>query len=121
MKCFNRFGGGVGMRILRLGIWGIIVLSFVFLASIPVVWASPEQSSLNQTLPPATAVATVIVDPGTGTPTGDGTPTATVIPLLPPSGNDTQGNGFFILTGSFLIGGALLLLLSAQWKRKQLD
>ena len=99
------------MRILRLGIWGIIFILFALLASIPVVWATPEQSSLNQTLPPATAVATEVI----------GTPTATPIPLLPPSGESTQGNGFFILTGIFLIGGALVLLLSAQWKGKQID
>ena len=99
------------MRILRLGIWGIIFILFALLASIPVVWATPEQSSLNQTLPPATAVATEVI----------GTPTATPIPLLPPSGESTQGNGFFILTGIFLIGGALVLLLSAQWKGKQTD
>ncbi|MBN2394283.1 MAG: hypothetical protein JXR84_26355 [Anaerolineae bacterium] len=100
------------MKILRLGIWGIIVVLFALLASIPVVWATPEQSSLNQTLPPATAiVATAVV----------GTPTATPIPLLPPSGNNAQGNGFFILTGVFLVGGALVLLLSAQWKGKQID
>ena len=97
------------MKIVRLGIWGIIVVLFALLASIPVVWATPEQSSLNQTLPPATAVTAVV------------TPTATPIPLLPPSGNNAQGNGFFILTGVFLIGGALLLLLSAQWKGKQID
>ena len=97
------------MKIVRLGIWGIIVVLFALLASIPVVWATPEQSSLNQTLPPATAVTAVV------------TPTATPIPLLPPSGNNVQGNGFFVLTGVFLIGGALLLLLSAQWKGKQID
>lgn len=98
------------MKILRLGIWGIIVILFALLASIPVVWATPEQSSLNQTLPPATAVTAVV------------TPTATPIPLLPPSGSSTQNsNGFFILTGVFLIGGALVLLLSAQWKGRQID
>jgi len=100
------------MKILRLGIWGIIVILFALLASIPVVWATPEQSELNQTLPPATAVVTEVV----------GTPTATPIPLLPPSGSSTQSsNGFFIMTGILLIGGALLLLLSAQWKGRQID
>ena len=98
------------MKLLRLGIWGIIVVLFALLASIPVVWATPEQSSLNQTLPPATAISTAV-----------GTPTATPIPLLPPSGNNAQGNGFFILTGALLIGGALVLFLSAQWKGKQID
>lgn len=95
------------MKLVRLGIWGIIVVLFALLASIPVVWATPEQSSLNQTLPTATAIVV--------------TPTATPIPLLPPSGNNAQGNGFFILTGALLIGGALVLLLSAQWKGKQID
>jgi hypothetical protein len=99
------------MKIVRLGIWGIIVVLFALLASIPVVWATPEQSDLNQSVPPATAVVA----------TPSGTPTATPIPLLPPSGNNAQGNGFFILTGVFLIGGALVLLLSAQWKGKQID
>ena len=100
------------MKILRLGIWGIIVVLFALLASIPVVWATPEQSSLNQTLPPRTAVATEVI----------GTPTATPIPLLPPSGSSTQsGNGFFILTGIFLIVSALVLLLSVQWKGRQID
>jgi hypothetical protein len=99
------------MKIMRLGIWGIIVILFALLASIPVVWATPEQSSLNQTLPPATAVATEVV----------GTPTATPIPLLPPSGGEAQGNGFFILTGIFLIGSALVLLLNVMWRRKQID
>ncbi|MGC9397177.1 MAG: hypothetical protein ACP5J4_20220 [Anaerolineae bacterium] len=98
------------MKIVRLGIWGIIVILFALLASIPVVWARPEQSQLNQTIPPATAVTAVV-----------GTPTATPIPLLPPSGGSAQGNGFFILTGILLTGGALVLLLSAQWKGKQID
>lgn len=102
------------MKIVRWGVWGIIVVLFTLLASIPVVWATPEQSSLNQTLPPATAVATVVVG---GTPTVTPTP----IPLLPPSGSSTQGNGFFILTSMFLIGGALLLLLSVRWRGKQID
>ena len=103
------------MKIVRLGVWGIFVVLFALLASIPVVWATPEQNELYQggggTLPPATAI---VVTPA-------GTPTATPIPLLPPSGNNAQGNGFFILTGVFLIGGALVLLLSAQWKGKQID
>jgi hypothetical protein len=99
------------MKIVRLGVWGIIMILFALLASIPVVWARPEQSSLNQTIPPRTAVATEVV----------GTPTATPIPLLPPSGDSAQGNGFFILTGIFLIGSALVLLLNAQWRRRRID
>jgi hypothetical protein len=101
------------MKIVRLGIWGIILILFTLLASIPVVWATPEQSSLNQSLPPATAVATEVI----------GTPTATPIPLLPPSGDSTQGNGFlfFILTGSFLIGSALVLLLNTRRRGSQID
>ena len=105
------------MKIVRLGIWGIIIILFTLLASIPVAWATPEQSSLNQTLPTGTpppttppAISTEVVPPGT--------PTATPIPLLPPSGN-VQGHGFFILTGIFLIGSALVLLLNAQRMRRQ--
>ena len=106
------------MKIVRLGIWGIIIILFTLLASIPVVWATPEQSSLNQTVPTETpvprAISTAVVPPG------DGTPTATPIPLLPPSGH-TQGPGFFILTGIFLIGSALVLLLNTQRMQKQAD
>jgi hypothetical protein len=102
------------MKIVRLGIWGIIIVLFTLLASIPVAWATPEQSSLNQTLPSPTpvAISTEVVPPG------DGTPTATPIPLLPPSGG-AQGHGFFILTGVFLIGSALVLLLNAQRMGRQ--
>lgn len=100
------------MKIVRWGVWGIIVILFTLLAFIPAVWATPEQSQLNQTIPTETPVtsSTAVVPPG------DGTPTATPIPLLPPSGN-TQGNGFFILTGIFLIGSALVLLLNVQRMR----
>jgi hypothetical protein len=95
------------MKIARLGIWVIIVILFTLLASIPVVWATPEQNTLNQSLPPATAIV--------ATPTV-GTPTATPIPLLPPSGSNVQGNGFFLLTGIFLIGSALVILLNVLRK-----
>ncbi len=103
------------MKIVRLGLWGIILIFFMLLASIPVVWATPEQSSLNQTstiptgTPAPPAISTEVVPPGT--------PTATSVPLLPPSGN-TQGHGFFILTGIFLVGSALVLLLNVRRAEK---
>lgn len=113
------------MKIVRLGIWGIIIILFTLLASIPAVWATPEQSQLNQTIPTETpaVIPTGIISPGEGTPgvpPGEGTPTATPIPLLPPSGH-TQGPGFFILTGIFLIGSALVLLLNTQRMQKQAE
>jgi hypothetical protein len=97
------------MKIARLGIWVIIVILFTLLASIPVVWATPEQNTLNQTLPTGTppAISTAVVP---------GTPTATPIPLLPPSGGEAQGNGLFLLTGIFLIGSALIILLNVMRK-----
>lgn len=100
------------MKIARLGIWVIIVILFTLLASIPVVWATPEQNELNQsTIPTATpetppAISTAVVPTGTPTP----------IPLLPPSGGEVQGNGFFLLTGIFLIGSALVILLNVMRK-----
>ncbi|MEJ5310844.1 MAG: hypothetical protein WHX52_13845 [Anaerolineae bacterium] len=99
------------MKIVRLGLWGIILIFFMLLASIPVVWATPEQHPLNQTLPTETppAISTEVVPPGT--------PTATSVPLLPPSGN-AQGQGFFILTGIFLVGSALVLLLNVRRAEK---
>lgn len=102
------------MKIVRVGIWGIILILFMLLASIPVVWATPEQSTLNQTLPTETppAISTEVVPPGT--------PTATPVPLLPPSGN-AQGHGFFILTGIFLIGSALVLLLNVRRMERQAE
>ncbi len=102
------------MKIVRLGLWGIILVLFMLLASIPVVWATPEQSSLNQTstIPTGTAISTEVVPPGTLT--------ATPVPLLPPSGN-AQGNGFFILTGIFLIGSALVLLLNVRRMVRQAE
>ena len=103
------------MKIVRLGLWGIILVLFMLLASIPVVWATPEQSTLNQTLPtetpPPTRTSSTEVPP-------PGTPTATPIPLLPPSGN-TQGHGLFILTGIFLVGSALVLLLNVRRMERQ--
>ena len=102
------------MKTVRLGLWGIILVLFMLLASIPVVWATPEQSTLNQTLPtetpPSTAISIEVVPPGTQT--------ATPIPLLPPSGS-TQGHGFFILTGIFLVGSALVLLLNMRRMERQ--
>lgn len=100
------------MKIVRLGFWGIILILFMLLTFIPVVWALPEQHTLNQTIPTETppAISTEVVPPGT--------PTATPIPLLPPSGN-TQGHGFFILTGIFLVGSALVLLLSMRRMERQ--
>lgn len=94
------------MKIARLGIWGIILILFTLLASIPVVWATPEQNTLNQTIPTETppAISTEV----------SGTPTATPVPLLPPSGTAQSGYGFFILTGVFLIGSALVLLLNVR-------
>lgn len=97
------------MKIVRFGVWGIIVILFTLLAFIPAVWATPEQGQLNQTIPTGTppAISTAVVPP-------DGTPTTTPIPLLPPSGSSAHGNGFFILTGIVLIVSALALLLNAQ-------
>lgn len=103
------------MRLVRLGLWGIILVLFMLLASIPVVWATPEQHALNQSTiptgtPPSTTKATEVVPPGTLT--------ATPIPLLPPSGS-TQGHGFFILTGILLVGSALVLLLNVRRMERQ--
>ncbi len=95
------------MKVVRVGLWGIILVSFMLLSSIPVVWATPEQHTLNQTLPTATSPASSTEEVPAGT------PTATPIPLLPPSGN-TQGHGFFILTGIVLAASALVLLLNVR-------
>jgi len=103
------------MKLVRISIWGIIIIVFTLLASIPVVWAAPGQSTLNQTIPTGTpaAISTAVVPPD------DATPTATPIPLLPPSGSNTQGNSFFILTGIFLAGSILLLLLNVLRRGRQ--
>jgi len=99
------------MKVVRLGIWGIIVVLFTFLAAIPVVWAT-DQSAPNLTIPTQTPVVDRPIV---------GTPTATPIPLLPESGDGAQGNGFFILTGIFLAGSVLALLLTGLWKARQGD
>lgn len=43
------------MKTLRRGVWGITIVLLLFLAVIPVVWATPEQSPYNQSIPTRTA------------------------------------------------------------------